>query len=319
MSVTDAEIEVDLPLRVAYDQWTRFEEFPSFMQGVDEVRRLDETNLHWVATVAGVRREWNARITEQVPDRAVGWTSASGTPHDGLVTFEAAGAHRTRVMLRLDLEPDGVQEAMVDVPDPIRSRASGDLCRFKEYIESRRTAAEPWRKGDSECVAGDVGDGAAALTRTSSPEGIERLLGALPVVLVFVEPTVALSSRTATELLGEHLVELVDPRIRVLAVARVEPVDAVAATAGNVQVLADPGGALAGCLGVTYRLGRQVTVLLGSDGLPEATWVDRAGRELVDEITQRLDQHMEHQATLADDAPARGAMRSHTTAASTPW
>ena len=83
-------IDVDVPVRTAYDQWTQFEEFPAFMQAVDEVRQLDDTHLHWVATIAGVRREWDARITEQIPDQMVAWTSTGGTRNDGLVTFDAA-------------------------------------------------------------------------------------------------------------------------------------------------------------------------------------------------------------------------------------
>ena len=116
MSVIDEEIEVDAPLRETYDQWTQFEEFPVFMEGVEEVRQLDDTRLHWVASIAGVRREWDARITQQIPDQLIAWTSMEGTRNDGLVTFDAVGAHRTHITLRLDLEPDGGWRHHVTVP-----------------------------------------------------------------------------------------------------------------------------------------------------------------------------------------------------------
>ena len=136
MSVIDEEIEVDAPLRETYDQWTQFEEFPVFMEGVEEVRQLDDTRLHWVASIAGVRREWDARITQQIPDQLIAWTSMEGTRNDGLVTFDAVGAHRTHITLRLDLEPDGAIESIGDalvwglfgdlrVPDPRGARDLG--------------------------------------------------------------------------------------------------------------------------------------------------------------------------------------------------
>jgi hypothetical protein len=307
MSLIDAEIEVEVPLRATYDQWTQFEEFPAFMQGVDEVRQLDDTHLHWVANIAGVRREWNARITEQIPDRVVAWTSAGGTPNDGLVTFEAAGAHRTRVTLRLDLEPDGELGTTGDALGVVRSRVRGDLRRFKEYIEARRMPSGERRGGpaDDEVPVGSPG-------RAGVADDLEGLLGAPPVVLVFLEPVVTLTSRSVRELLGDHLVELGRSRIRVVGVARVEPTEALAASDGEVQVLADPGGGLAGRLGVTYRLGRPVTVLIGSDGTPEATWVDRSGHGLVDEIDERL----ASRPARADDAAALGATLPQATAPS---
>src|SRR3954463_11405400 len=106
MTTIDQSIEVDVPVSQAYNQWTQFEEFPRFMEGVEEVRQLDDTHLHWVAEIAGARREWDAEITEQRPDERVAWRSLSGTTNAGVVTFHRLDEGRPKVMLQLDVEPD---------------------------------------------------------------------------------------------------------------------------------------------------------------------------------------------------------------------
>jgi uncharacterized membrane protein len=145
MSTIEESIEVERPVRTVYNQWTQFEEFPSFMEGVESVTQIDDTHLHWVAEIAGVRREWDAEITEQHPDERVAWTSTTGTSNAGVVTFHKLNDSKTKVMLQLDVEPQGMTERAGDVLGVIRRRASGDLERFKELIESRGTETGGWR------------------------------------------------------------------------------------------------------------------------------------------------------------------------------
>jgi uncharacterized membrane protein len=137
-------IDVEVPVTAAYNQWTQFEEFPRFMDGVESVQQIDDTHLHWVAEIAGVRREWDATITEQHPDQRIAWTSTSGTDNGGVVTFHRLSDERTRVMLQLDVEPDGLVEAVGDKLGIIKRRAVGDLERFKELVEAGGSA-DGWR------------------------------------------------------------------------------------------------------------------------------------------------------------------------------
>ena len=145
MSTIEESIDINVPVRTAYDQWTQFEEFPAFMEGVDKVTQIDDTHLHWVAEIAGVKREWDSVITEQHPDERVAWTSTSGTSNAGVVTFHKLDDARTRVMLQLDIQPEGAVERAGDALGIIKRRASGDLERFKELIEQRGTADGGWR------------------------------------------------------------------------------------------------------------------------------------------------------------------------------
>ena len=145
MSKIQESVDVDVPVRTAYDQWTQFEEFPTFMEGVQSVTQLDDTHLRWVADIAGVRREWDAEITEQHPDERVAWRASNGTANAGVVTFHRLSDHRTRVMLQLDVEPHGAVERAGDALGFIRRRAVSDLERFKERIESTSKASGAWR------------------------------------------------------------------------------------------------------------------------------------------------------------------------------
>ena len=145
MSTIEESIEIGVPVRTAYDQWTQFEEFPSFMEGVESVRQIDDTNLRWVAEVAGQRREWDARITEQHPDERVAWVSTSGQKHAGVVTFHRIDDDRTKVMLQLDHEPEGVVEKAGDALGFVKRRAKGDLERFRDLVEERGKASGAWR------------------------------------------------------------------------------------------------------------------------------------------------------------------------------
>jgi uncharacterized membrane protein len=145
MSTIEQSIEVDAPVRTVYDQWTQFEEFPRFMEGIDEVKQLDETHLHWKASLGGKTNEWDAEITEQLPDERVAWKSTSGTPNAGVVTFHRLDEQRTKVMVQLDWEPDGVLETLGSAVGSDSRRVQGDLERFKELVEARGAESGAWR------------------------------------------------------------------------------------------------------------------------------------------------------------------------------
>jgi uncharacterized membrane protein len=145
MAVVEKSIDVDVPVRTAYDQWTQFESFPQFMEGVEQVRQIEDTKLHWVAEIAGARREWDAKITEQLPDQRVSWTSIDGARNGGTVSFQPVGSTQTRVTLQLDFEPDGLVETIGDKLGFVGRRAEGDLERFKRFIEQRGSQSGGWR------------------------------------------------------------------------------------------------------------------------------------------------------------------------------
>lgn len=145
MSTIEKSILVDVPVRTAYDQWTQFEEFPRFMEGVERVRQLDDKRLHWRANVLGSVQEWDAEITEQTPDRLISWHSTSGSRNDGTVSFSSEGPNRTRVTLRLDVEPEGPAESLGDAIGAVDRRVDGNMKRFKEFIESRGQPTGDWR------------------------------------------------------------------------------------------------------------------------------------------------------------------------------
>ena len=145
MAHVEKSITVDVPVRTAYNQWTQFESFPRFMEGVEEVRQIDDKRLHWRATIAGKTEEWDAKIIEQTPDRVVAWQSTSGAPNGGTVSFESLGDNRTRVNLRLEYDPQGVIENVGDALGFVSRRVEGDLQRFKEFIESRGAETGAWR------------------------------------------------------------------------------------------------------------------------------------------------------------------------------
>lgn len=144
--VVESAIEVAVPVSAAYNQWTQFEDFPQFMSVVEEVRRLDDTRLHWVASVGGRRAEWDAKILEQHPDRQISWISEDGKKNRGTVTFEVLGEDRTLVRLSLGYEAEGFVEAVGSAAGLDRRRIEGDLERFKELIERRGVESGAWRE-----------------------------------------------------------------------------------------------------------------------------------------------------------------------------
>jgi uncharacterized membrane protein len=144
--VIESSIEVAVPVSTAYNQWTQFEEFPQFMQGVEEVRQLSDTRLHWVASVGGRRAEWDAKILEQHPDRQISWISEDGKKTRGTVTFEPLAENRTLVRLSFGYQVEGFVEAVGSAAGLDRRRVDGDLARFKDLIEGRGTESGAWRE-----------------------------------------------------------------------------------------------------------------------------------------------------------------------------
>ncbi len=145
MSMTEQSIEIDLPVSAVYNQWTQFEDFPHFMEGVERVTQLDDRRLHWVADIAGTHEEWDAEIVDQEPDRRISWRSTSGTKNDGVVAFQPIGPTSTRVTLDLDIETQGLKEKVGEKLGFVSKQVEGDLKRFKEFIESRGVETGAWR------------------------------------------------------------------------------------------------------------------------------------------------------------------------------
>ena len=145
MEKIEKSIDVDAPIKTVYNQWTQFEEFPRFMEGVKTVKQLDDNRLHWVAEIGGKDKEWNAKITEQIPDRKIAWQSEAGEYTAGTVTFQPAGKNRTRVQLELSYDPKGFVENTGDALGFVSGRVKGDLDRFKEFIEHRGQETGAWR------------------------------------------------------------------------------------------------------------------------------------------------------------------------------
>jgi uncharacterized membrane protein len=145
MAFIEKSIEVEQPVRTVYDQWTQFEQFPRFMEGVEEVRQLDDTRLLWRAKIGGKTEQWEAEIVEQRPDERIRWTSTRGAMTAGLVTFNKVSNGRTRVTLRMDYDPQGFVEKAGDMLGFVTRRVEGDLKRFKSFIEERGAATGEWR------------------------------------------------------------------------------------------------------------------------------------------------------------------------------
>jgi len=141
----EQSIDVNVPVSTAYNQWTQFEQFPTFMENVEEVRQVDPTHLHWVAEFGGNRHEWDAEITEQTPDQRIAWTNTSGKDNAGVVTFHHIDDTTTRIMVQMDFVPEGVKEKLGDLLGAPERRVKADLERFKTLIEERGTESGAWR------------------------------------------------------------------------------------------------------------------------------------------------------------------------------
>jgi uncharacterized membrane protein len=145
MATIEQSIDVEVPVQTAYNQWTQFEEFPRFMEAVEEVRQLDDTHLHWIAELGGSRHEWDAVITEQHPDERVAWRNTDGKENAGVVTFHRLDDNRSRVMVQMDFVPEGIKEKLGSALGAPDRQVKGDLERFKELIEARGGESGSWR------------------------------------------------------------------------------------------------------------------------------------------------------------------------------
>lgn len=145
MSMIEDSIVVNVPLQAAYNQWTQFEDFPRFMEGVQEVQQIDDRHLHWRAEVGGKEIEWDAEITEQIPDSRIAWQSVTGPENSGLVSFEPTMDGNTRITVQMEYEPEGFMENVGDMFGVTTRRVHNDLEQFKEMIESRGRESGGWR------------------------------------------------------------------------------------------------------------------------------------------------------------------------------
>lgn len=146
MSTITASVDVEVPVRTAYDQWTQFESFPNFMQGVESVQQVTDSRNRWTVEVGGATRNFETEIVEQVPDQRIAWTTVAGdTGHAGVVSFEPAGSSTCRVNLVMEVEPEGFVEQVGDKLGFISRRVEGDMKRFKEFVEDRGRETGAWR------------------------------------------------------------------------------------------------------------------------------------------------------------------------------
>ncbi|WP_406193496.1 SRPBCC family protein [Kitasatospora sp. NBC_01560] len=146
MSMVQESVDVDVPLHTAYDQWTQFADFPRFMEGVQEVTQLDERHNHWKTSIAGVTREFDTEIVDQLPDEKIAWRTVGGDVQQmGVVTFRRLDDGRTTVRLAMDFKPDGMAEKAADAMGMVDRRVKGDLKRFKSFIEERGVENGGWR------------------------------------------------------------------------------------------------------------------------------------------------------------------------------
>ena len=144
MATIEKSIDVRVPVSVAYGQWTQFEEFPQFMEGVEQVTQLDDSHVHWVAEIGGERREWDAEIVEQQPDRVIAWRSTDGTSNSGRVEFTPID-EGTRVSVRMEHEPEGMKERVGSFLGADGGQVEDDLERFRELVEDRQMPTDEWR------------------------------------------------------------------------------------------------------------------------------------------------------------------------------
>jgi uncharacterized membrane protein len=149
-------IDVRVPVRTAYNQWTQFEEFPRFMEGVEQVQQIDDTHLRWVAEVGGKREEWDAQITEQQPDQRIAWTAVGGKGNAGVVTFHRLDEDATRVTVQMDWQPEGAMENIGAALGMDDRQVRKDLERFKDLIEERGIESGAWRGEVEGSSAGQI-------------------------------------------------------------------------------------------------------------------------------------------------------------------
>jgi len=203
----EKSVTVNVPVSVAYNQWTQFEDFPQFMGGITSVTQLSDDRLEWVAEIGGIRRRWEAKVLEQVPDRLVSWAATEGATNAGEVTFEAVDDGQTSVHLSLEYEPEGLVEKVGDKLNVIENQAEGDLDRFKTFIEAEGYASGAWRGtvdgGTSGLGVGTPGVEDAAATRGDSGKAgvsgkaVAAGVGAAAAAAVGIAAVAASSSKSS--------------------------------------------------------------------------------------------------------------------------
>jgi hypothetical protein len=207
----EKSITVDVPVSMAYNQWTQFEDFPKFMGGVQKVEQLDDQRLHWVAEIAGVKREWYARILEQRPDEKIAWAATEGATNAGAVFFTPAGTSQTLVRLELEYEPEGLVEKAGDALNLIERQAQSDVERFKAFIESQALETGAWRGEVEGYAVGTPGTEAASSQGDSGKAGISgKAAAAAGVAAVAGAAAAVAATRSGTEEESEEVVEAVE-------------------------------------------------------------------------------------------------------------
>ncbi len=192
-------ITVNVPISTAYNQWTQFEDFPQFMSGIQQVEQLDETRLHWVAEIGGVKREWYATILEQRPDDKIAWAATEGATNAGAVYFTAAGAGQTSVTLELEYEPEGVVEQLGDKLNIVSRQAESDLERFKTFIESRHDETGAWRGRIDGPAVGTPGVESASSEGDSGKVGISGKAAAAGVAAAAAGVAAVVAARSGSD------------------------------------------------------------------------------------------------------------------------
>jgi carbon monoxide dehydrogenase subunit G len=203
----ERSIEVQVPVRTAYDQWTQFEDFPHFMGGVKEVQQKGDQRLHWVAEIAGVRREWDAAVLEQVPDQKIAWAATSGATNAGAVRFEPAGAGSTLVFLTLEYEPEGLVEQVGDKLGIVERQVDADLKRFKELVEDQGYASGAWRGSVTPGIA--VGTPGVDQAQTSQGDSGKAGLSGKAVVAGVAAAAAGVAAAVASSRSGSDQEEVV--------------------------------------------------------------------------------------------------------------
>jgi len=145
MASLHKSIEVNVPVKVAYNQWTQFEEFPNFMDNIVEVRQIDDSHVHWHAEIGGKHKEWDTEIVEQIPDQRIAWRTTAGPENHGIVNFEPMGADRTRVSVDIEYQPETALEKVGDMLGMVSSNVEEDLENFRDFLESRGHETGAWR------------------------------------------------------------------------------------------------------------------------------------------------------------------------------
>jgi uncharacterized protein YndB with AHSA1/START domain len=230
-------VQVDVPVSVAYNQWTQFEEFPRFMGGVESVTQVTDRRMHWVAEIGGVKREWDAEILEQVPDRKVAWAATEGATNAGAVYFDSLGPSSTSVRLHLEYEPEGLVEKAGDMLNVIERRAEADLEKFKSFIESRGSETGGWRGSVEEARSvGTPGVSDAAASRGDS--GKAGVSGKAVAAGAAVAAGVAAAGVAAAKSKSDDSDE--ESASEDIVVAEVEEAPAVDFGRGPVTPVADP-------------------------------------------------------------------------------